>query len=416
MRILIYIYISLISFGAYSHSEIFNITDGEFVPDQDFNKNYSFNLFFKQDVFVDEIGIDFLDLGQDGFANLEIKIYCKDSLIFSKKERFSENFNQIAYFGINKIFQTNKEYIFLILNLDLYSKNDNIITLFKPNNLPYDEKTNIFRTNKIGSSFDSIPQFNIDNLCPFVHIGTTTQTGIYFSNLDNYIDFEETPFGLSRSTKFKMVNENIIMKGIGFSFYDSGIDNVSHLTFEIINPDDNSTVITLDTVLIDHHKSAFFIKTNLDLIFNKQYLLKVNFFDDSNKDDLVITYKPSTIPYVEKINYTEITNFYKDDQIDTVGLPFTISFDEKKLNLYSPQKFSINIKINQFNLFIETTNNSDDISNIELYSLLGQKTPVKFEKLNENTFEMYNYQDLIGFHILVVTDKNGEQFYKTLKL
>lgn len=416
MRNLLFIYFSFISIVTYSHSEIFNITDGEFIPDQDFNKNYSFNLFFNQDVFVDEIGIDFLDLGQDGFANLEIKIYCKDSLIFFRKDKFGENFNQIAYFEINKIFQNNKEYVFLILNLDIYSYNDNKIALFKPNNLPYIENSNTFINNEVGSSFDSIPQFNSDNLCPFVHIGTTTQKGIFFSNMDNYLDFEETPYGFSRSTKFKMVNENIIMKGIGLSYYDSGIDNTAYLTFDIINPDDNTTILSLDTLLTNHHKSTFFIKTSLDLIFNKEYILKVNFFDDSNKDDLVIIYKPDKIPYLEKTNYTQITNLYKDNAIDTVGLPFAFSFDEKKLNLNSPEKFFLNIKINQFNIFLETPFNSNDISNIELYSLIGEKTPVKFENLNENTFEMYNYQDLIGFHILIVTDKNGGRFYKTLKL
>ena len=135
MRFVLYIYFFLLSNFIFCHSEIFDITKGEFITNQDFNKNYSFNLFFKQDVFVDEIGVDFIDFGDDNFANLEIKVYNNDSLIYSKKEKFLEKNGQIVYFGLNKLFQSNKEYVFLILNLDIYSHTMKSLTFLEQINL-----------------------------------------------------------------------------------------------------------------------------------------------------------------------------------------------------------------------------------------------------------------------------------------
>ena len=417
MRFVLYIYFFLLSNFIFCHSEIFDITKGEFITNQDFNKNYSFNLFFKQDVFVDEIGVDFIDFGDDNFANLEIKVYNNDSLIYSKKEKFLEKNGQIVYFGLNKLFQSNKEYVFLILNLDIYSHNDNKITLFKPSFLPYNEKSNIFRTNKLGASIDSIPNFETSNLCPFVHIGATTQAGVYFSNMDKVLDVEEIPYGFSRSTKFKIINPNININGIGFSYYDSGIDNKSLIKMRVYDVGENRFLFSVDTMLNNHHRSPFFIKTNFDFLPNRDYLIEVDFLDDTNKDDLIVLYKPYLLPYEEISKNIGIVGFCKNKIEDSLGLPFALKCDDKPLLLSKSELSFLTVVFNSNKqLSLQLPCLQEDFIKFELFSLSGKKLATYSEAIVNNKIEINNVIDLESIVILKFTTNNNSEFSKLIYL
>lgn len=417
MRLLLCISFFLCAFNGFSHTEIFDITKGEFITNQDFNKNYSFNLFFKQDVFVDEIGVDFIDIGDDNLANLEIKIFSNDSLILSKKSFFFKSDGQILYFGLNKLFQSNKEYVFLIINLDIYSNNDNKITLFKPDFLPYNEKSNIFRTNKLGASFDSIPNFNSSNLCPFVHVGATTQAGVYFSNMDKVLDFEEIPYGFSRSTKFKINNPNIDINGIGFSYYDSGIDNKSLIEMRVYDVDENRFLFSVDTMLNNHHRSPFFIKTNFDFLPNRDYLIEVDFFDDTNKDDLIVLYKPYLLPYEEISKNIEIVGFYKNKIEDSLGLPFALKCDDKPLLISKSDLSFLTVVFNSDKqLSFQLPCLQEQFIKFELLNLNGKKLATYSDAIVNNKIEINNVIALESIVILKVTLNNNSQFSKLIYL
>lgn len=392
------------------------MTDGEFLPDQKFDKHYSFDLTFHKDVFVDELGVDFIDLGIDYTGNFKIKIFRNDSILNETSTLFGLNFNQIAYFNINYFFQDGLTYTFQIINLDIYTNNDNKITLFKPNELPYTESADgIFTTSNLKSSSDTIQPFDKSDYCPFVHIGTTTQNYISFGT-GEYNDFKsETPESNSRSSIFKLINNNIKINKIGIENYDTGLDNLGSILFEIKDLSDNQIIYSKDSTFINIHKSLISLDGEFELKPQIEYEIKATFNSLDNKDDLIYLYQPSKLPFKDNTGNIEIIELLKNIESDSFTLPFILFFDDISLKInenFNPyRKIIIKTSKNQF--FQHITANFSKITKIELYSLNGSLINMNYIT-KDNSIELDFIGDETNFQILKIQFENSK--YDTILL
>jgi hypothetical protein len=188
--------------------------------------------------------------------------------------------------------------------------------------------------------------------------------------MDKVLDFEEIPYGFSRSTKFKIINPNIDINGIGFSYYDSGIDNKSLIKMRVYDVDENRFLFSVDSMLNNHHRSPFFIKTNFDFLPNRDYLIEVDFFDDTNKDDLIVLYKPCLLPYEEISKNIGIVGFYKNKIEDSLGLPFALKCDDKPLLISKSELSFLTVVFNaNKQLSFQLPFLQEEITKFELFSL-----------------------------------------------
>lgn len=382
--VLFFFHFLIVNFS-FSHLEIFQLSDGEFINGtQNLKTNYGFTLKFKEKTFIDQIGIDFFDVGEDGKAKIQLKIYDENKLIFDKNVDIKDVYSQIAYIDVNSLFFINKNYVFnLILVNNSETNHDNLLRVFKPNQIPLDIKENPFITNEINSSIDSIYPFNKSIVCPFIHIGTTNQKGIDFSILVDKQEFEEKNKSINRSTIFSVENSDLFINKIGLNYFETGLNNESNLILKLIDLT-NNTFVLIDTIIYNHHKKPLNFIKSTRLIKNHIYSISLILNNENNLDDLMVLFKPKAIPYIDNLNKIKIIEFQKNNTIDSLGLPFTFEFDEDKFKLGSEIKNLTKNKIiinNQVFYYDESKN----IKTIKLYDFTGRE--LNNVSLSDENFE-----------------------------
>lgn len=385
--ILFYLNFLIVNFS-FSHLEIFKLSDGEFINGtQNLKTNYGFTLKFKEKTFIDQIGIDFFDVGEDGIAKIQLKIYDENKLIFDKYVIIKDVYSQIAYIDVNSLFFENKNYVFNMILVNNGEMNqDNLLRVFKPNQIPLDIKENPFITNEINSSLDSIYPFNKSIVCPFIHIGTTNQKGIDFSVLVEKVESEEKNKLINRSTIFTVENNDLIINKIGLNYFETGLNNVSNLILKLEDLTDNTSFL-IDTIIFNHHKKPLNFIKNIRLIKNHIYSISLILNNENNLDDLMILFKPNSLPYIDNLNKIKIIEFRNNNSIDSLGVPFTLEYEENNFTLGSEIKKLIKNEIiinNQVFYYAE----SKKIKMIKLYDFTGRE-------LNNLSFSNENFEKSI---------------------
>lgn len=385
---------------SFSHFEIFRINDGTFDQgNQKLNSNYSFTLNFKERTFIDQIGLDFFDVGNDGKAKIQIKIYQENQLLFNHSNYINDIYGQIAYVDINSLFYENKSYVFnLILIGNDESNKDNFIRNFKPNLIPLDIKENPFITTEINTSLDSIHPFKKSLFCPFVHIGTTNQKGIDFSVIDNKKEFEETNKYVSRSTIF-MVEKDITINKIGINYFETGNDNMSNITLKLEDLTETFSII-IDTIIHNHHKKPLSYLKNISLKKNHTYSVSIILKNENNLDDLLVLFKPNEIPYNDNLQKIKIINFYNYNNKDTLGVPFTFEYED---NNYYLNVFNKNINQKEFKINNQLIlyDGGKKIKKISLFDLTGKElTNIDVSDINFDNNKVFINTMKMEFNLL----------------
>ncbi len=392
-------YFLIVNFS-FSHLEIFKLNDGVFLNEtQKLTTNYGFKLRFKDKTFIDQIGIDFFDVGEDGKAKIQLKIYDDNKLIFDKNVYINDVYSQIAYIDVNSLFFDHKDYVFNIILIDSDINRDNLLRVFKPNQLPLDIKENPFITSEIYSSLDSIYPFNISSICPFIHVGTTNQKGIDFSVLVEKQEFEEKNNLVNRTTIFTIENSDLLINKIGLNYFETGLNNESNIVLKLDDLTDLTSIL-IDTVIYNHHKKPLNFLKKIRLIKNHIYSISIILNNENNLDDLMVLYKPNSIPYTDNLNKIKIIEFRKNNELDSLGTPFTFEFEGDNNTLSSENKNLLKNKIIVNNqLFYFDVNKK--IEMIKLYDFTGRE--LYREILNNDNFEKnINIKNNIDFNFLQI--------------
>jgi hypothetical protein len=423
MRRLSIIFIFLSQF-TYSHIEIFNLTKGTLSPNQPFIENYSFELLFQRNLFVDQIGIDFFNVGEDNVANLKLEIYNKDKIIFSKITLISDVYNQIAYIDLNLLLKKNEIYFFHLINLDTNDLGftDNKIGLFSPNSLPYQEQSFAFVTKGIGSSSTTKYPYDASKNCPFIHIGTTSQTCSDFSKTSNSLEYNKFTSALFKSTSFKLANgySSMNIDSIGLAYFDVGKDNISSISLKLIDSITGESLWMLDTTLIDIHKVPIKFPVEVKLK-SGVYLISLEMLDSNNIDDNIVLYKPINLPYIDNLNIftiNSISSTFGNSQYwsDTIAIPFLFSTYLDELQTSVTKINSLNLVYCENKIIIRTATNQLT-GNVELFGLDGVNVyftnPIQ---INEKEYIIDTSEISKGFYILKISENRFNDFSQIIQI
>jgi hypothetical protein len=406
---LVFIFLYFSSFG---HIEIFNLSEGSIKPNQSFEKHYSVEIDLHKNLFIDEFGIDFFNVGEDDLAHLRIEIYKNHKLVLSTSTTINSVYNQIAYIKLNYLLLDNQSYVFQVIDEDLekFNNSDNTLGLFTPKKLPSIEINNIFNTTKIGSSKTTNYPFNIALDCPFIHLGTTTQVGISLSAIENKDEFNKLTNSFDKGTSFKLYNSNqpLQLDSIGLNYIDSGDDNTSTLKFQLVDSTSNETVWKLDTIIYNKRKVSISFPVNITLE-NKSYILSLAMNELNNNDDNIILYKPKILPYIDNLKKITVTSLLTKTDLnlfeieDTIGVPFTMYYKEGLVKTNN---------ILETNFYITNTTNKLIIQNnqfveMEIYDLNGKNIFKHKNSDNSDKIEIETTSFQNGLYILRILNENG---------
>jgi hypothetical protein len=381
-----------------AHIEIFNFSDGKLSGYSLWEKSYAFTIQVtgNQNVFIEEIGIDFFNVGDDGDSEITLGIYeeNKANPFYLNKFQISEIYNQIALIQINKLLSANKKYQFIFKNdLNNPINLDNQINLFTPNSLPTTEKTNLITTLNSGEIG------NTSNLeCPFIHFSISSQTSINIGVNSNNIQTQTNNY--SKSIVFEP-SKKLHVKKIGLDnlFLKSGNNNIL-VSIQEINS--NNIITEIDTLISSFETNKLWIENDIYLDPLQGYKLKVEI--KLNQDDSLFLFKTNSIPFYENLNTLKIYNESNtNSEMDSL-FPFLLIDFEEYTEPLSIEKVDIN------QLAIKLSNNflripfSKTLYNIELYDILGNK----IEKNTEET----NYTFQIEHNKLYILSVNNSVIHK----
>lgn len=381
-----------------AHIEIFNFSDGKLSGYSLWEKSYTFTIQVtgNQNVFIEEIGIDFFNVGDDGDSEITLEIYeeNKANPFHVNKFQISEIYNQIALIQINKLLSANKKYQFIFKNdLNNPINLDNQINLFTPNSLPITEKTNLITTLNSGEIG------NTSNLeCPFIHFSISSQTSINIGVNSNNIQTQTNNY--SKSIVFEP-SKKLHVKKIGLDnlFLHSGNNNIL-VSIQEINS--NNIITEIDTLISSFETNKLWIENDIYLNPLQGYKLKVEI--KLNQDDSLFLFKTNSIPFYENLNTLKINNESNtNSEMDSLFPFLLIDFEEHTESL-SIDKVDINqlgIKLSNNYLHIPF---SKTLYNIELYDILGNK----IEKNTEET----NYTFQIEHNKLYILSVNNSVIHK----
>lgn len=381
-----------------AHIEIFNFSDGKLSGYSLWEKSYTFTIQVtgNQNVFIEEIGIDFFNVGDDGDSEITLEIYeeNKANPFHVNKFQISEIYNQIALIQINKLLSANKKYQFIFKNdLNNPINLDNQINLFTPNSLPITEKTNLITTLNSGEIG------NTSNLeCPFIHFSISSQTSINIGVNSNNIQTHKNNY--SKSIVFEP-SKKLHVKKIGLDnlFLHSGNNNIL-VSIQEINS--NNIITEIDTLISSFETNKLWIENDIYLNPLKGYKLKVEI--KLNQDDSLFLFKTNSIPFYENLKTLKINNESNtNSEMDSLFPFLLIDFEEHTESL-SIDKVDINqlgIKLSNNYLHIPF---SKTLYNIELYDILGNK----MEKNTEET----NYTFQIEHNKLYILSVNNSVIHK----
>ena len=378
----------------FAHIDIFDIYQGQFIPNQKWNKNFCFDIEFQNNIHIDEIGIDYFDVGENDSSLIEILIFDNTNKIFTIKKRIDKIYNQTLLLPINKYLKKG-QYRIQINNFD----NDDVITLFKPNAIPLEIKLNKIKTNNIYTIENSTLLKSINH--PFIHFGGKYQDGINLAIGNKFIGFTNQVNGYELIFT-PLENQTCVNIGLNNYNLDTGI-----ISLKFYNNITNELVFSKDTILPKNNTSVSF-NLNSNIEKNINYKVQINF----EKYNKLYLNQFTNIPEYDNTNQIKIIQFNSkkissNEFIkDTIGYVLTFKFEDKTLNF---QNNLSNENENEYYILDKTLYVKNNNANNEpyLYDILG-KTIKSENKIDYD--EIYTKFKLINAGIYFL--KNNSKTFK----
>ena len=385
------------------------MSDANYFSNDTWTGSYGFDVTITKSkkLFIKEIGIDFFSVGDDNKAELELVIFDKESSseIYKKSKFFLGIDNQAAFFEVDLFLEEGKNYSFVIRNTQLPENKDNLITLFKvnelnnPSNALFFTSDNIYHSNSNKLLFVSSDK---SDCFPFIHVGASKQSGIsLIENQEDFVFQKRIPGKVCLS--LKAIDNPIFIDSVGlrnvFAF------SQSKLFMSIKNDSSNSSLFVIDTIFKEDYSDDLFFKFKFKLSNNYSHTFCYGF--SSNKADSMPAYfKPPSIPFTDNLKKVIASNLYSVNQngnsnySDSISFPLLLNFTEFSTLNFNQKDIHLT-----FSSFGEELifNSSVALDDLLLVDLLGNSYPLLKFYQEENNFLYYFRPNIKG--ILVVRSK-----------
>lgn len=381
-KIIILLVIIIIYNKSYAHFDIFNIKNSTIDTSNILSDNYGLEVSFNSNyTYLEDLGIDFFNVGIDDSAIITLKIYDNDlkKEIFKQTQTIVNVYGQLIYFQINKTFYKDKKYIFQLLNDKKYSCNiDNKIKTVNPNYLPItDNSKNITAFRIFSNDSTGYPLINSSSI-PMFHFGIIPQTGIEFMSNGTVV----------KATKNIYISKINALKTI--DTYEIGLKTKrkfsQHLKFEIFNLTDSISEFKIDTNLTSNSFSTIYLPVKIKLKQDNSYFFIYDFKEILDSAVYLINFN---LPLIDNLNLIELKELYcnqdyefKNLKNSNVGLPILINFNEPNnntLNLYNKSKNDLTIKFHPNKIEVKSIEN---INTIQIFDLLGCEIKITKELID----------------------------------
>lgn len=407
MKILFCLLILLVSFDCYSHIEPFELSKGNLTPSQSFSTNYIYEFKFNKEgnFFLQDVGLNYFNVGDDDSSCLFIELYDSDlNLLLKKRDSSIFNiYNQSVFIDLEIMLEGLKNYKLVIGSND--SLNDDLIGLFEPDFTPFSDNLN---TISILSIFSFKNKENLNQKsknCPVISFGISNQIGIDFIEKQQIVKSKLTSDTNEYLTEFKTLRNKIQLTQIGINIFDIGNDKKAKIRMKILDSV-NNILFKYDTLLIDSTNIKIQIPCNLELDTNKTYKITFKNLDKNDTNNFQFKYLPKVVPYYDNLQLVKILSFYTNNSVDSFGLMFYLNYEliDKTLNLESKEPFNIKIKQsnNQLDFFCIDINNNDLVY---LISPIGEI--VNSNSINKNKWVTFDTSKISeGIYFLKTTTNN----------
>ena len=399
----------LFSFSASAHLELFRMSDANYFSNEIWTGSYGFDVTIikSKKLFIKEIGIDFFSVGDDNKAELELIIFDKESSseIYKQSKFFSAIDNQAAFFGVDLFFEEGKNYSFVIRNTQRSENKDNLITLFKINELNNASNALFFTSDNIYHSNSNKLLFatsDKSDYFPFIHVGASKQSGIsLIENQEDFVFQKRIPGKVCLS--LKAIDNPIFIDSVGlrnvFAY------SQSKLFMSIKNDSSNSSLFIIDTIFKEDFSDDLFFKLKFKLSNDYSHTFCYGF--SSNKADSMPSYfKPLSIPFTDNLKKVVASNLFSINQnsqinySDSISFPLLLNFTE--FGTLNFNKKDIHLTYNSFGEEL-IFNSSVELDDFLLVDLLGNSYPLLKFYQEGNNFLYYFRPNIKG--ILVVRSK-----------
>jgi hypothetical protein len=410
MKFILYTFILfLVPFFSSAHLELFRMSDANYFSNDTWTGSYGFDVTITRSkkLFIKEIGIDFFSVGDDNKAELELIIFDKESSseIYKQSKFFSAIDNQAAFFGVDLFFEEGKNYSFVIRNTQRSENKDNLITLFKINELNNASNALFFTSDNIYHSNSNKLLFatsDKSDYFPFIHVGASKQSGIsLIENQEDFVFQKRIPGKVCLS--LKAIDNSIFIDSVGlrnvFAY------SQSKLFMAIKNDSSNSSLFIIDTIFKEDFSDDLFFKLKFKLSNNYSHTFCYGF--SSNKADSMPSYfKPLSIPFTDNLKKVVASNLFSINQnsqinySDSISFPLLLNFTE--FGTLNFNKKDIHLTYNSFGEEL-IFNSSVELDDFLLVDLLGNSYPLLKFYQEGNNFLYYFRPNIKG--ILVVRSK-----------
>ncbi len=329
--LIIFLLVFVSAFHAFSHVDPIATTDGKMILNQNFKGNFAMEFIFleNKNVVFQDIGIEFFNVGDDDTSSIYFALYDKTTkaLVKYSDTTISSIYNQTVFVNFFVSLEGNKPYILVFGSKN--NVNDDQINYFQPTHLPYSNAILPLTIQQIYHDDQLIPQ-TITTQAPFLSFGIASQTGIDFIAEKIVKKFKADPKATEYHTLFKTKTSKLKLTSLGLSYLDVGPNLKAKFRLSVKNPTTNQVLFSLDTTVVNVHGKKIDFPISLELDTSSVYAIGFENLDTSDVDNIIMVYKPSILPYSDNLNYTQVTAFYKNSVIDTVGIAFYMNYILKK--------------------------------------------------------------------------------------
>lgn len=384
MKYIVTFFSFITGFLVFGHTELFQLSNSEFSGNKLINSNFGFELKINYSAFlnIEEIGVDFFSVGEDNKAFLDLYVFEKASKkqLFFKRNYFEDIDYQNAYLSLNYFFESNKSYVFLIVNdTNVFENKDNTIAYFSPRILGSELGNRFFSASSILMSSNSSFPLSNSFESPFVHIGVTNTAmpeiinfmstnikQIYYSNKNSK----------SFTTQFKFLQDRFVTH-LGLFDVDLGDNNSANLQFQLLDSH-GETLKSFNSVPKNIKEQRF--EVNFDYYFkkNQTYSLKITNVDNLDNDNRFLLFKPSLLPYIDSMSSIQVVSSKIDEVIDSLFLgTYFFNFVDtnylsSKINEFKSSNYLIQRDMINKNLTITFSDNYH-IHSLNCFDLTGQR-------------------------------------------
>lgn len=356
----------------FSHINPIPISNGKLLYNQDLNLNYRIDYIFKgsSNVFLQDIGIEFFNVGDDDTSKLFIEIYDQKSKnkILVTDTLITEIYNQTVYINTNIQLFPNTLYEFVIGSRD--KENDDKIHLFKANTLPFNCEDFPLVTNSFYADTNNIPS-TISSSCPFLNFGIGSQIGIDFIAEQKIYKYPADIKATNFYTEITPINEDLIITKIGLDYLDIGNDSIAQLEF-YIKDDSNNILFSKDTIIRNVFKRKFDINCQSELLKDKKYHIGLKNLNQKDTNNIILAYKTDSLPYLDNIKLVKILSYQKNQLEDSLGIAFYLGYKYNVLGFTELKNNKFKIEKNGNQSIITFTDNTLNYKNINIIDLNGK--------------------------------------------